>query len=611
MNKDLKIAILIFLAALAVRVAYIEQSKSSPLFYYPIVDSGAYENAAARAAKEPLTLKAFTEFHKVPSYRLFVTAIYKCFGRNIYAVRFAQAVLGAFDCSIIFLLGAGIFKRKAGLLAGIIAVFYWPLIAFSCKILPVNLAVFFSLLAIYVLHKFTINPRSVILCFLCGVFLSLAYLSRGNVILLFPAFIFVIIFGVEKQGHPAKHAWPIIWFLLGAVIILGPSVSREFGQTGELSLVHKNFGLASFIGMDLKHLDEFRPGSEDRINTRLKEEGAHTPAERNRYWIRQSRLYLARETSQVMRTYALKAYLLLNAYEFSPEENINAFKTNMPFLRLPLIGFGCIAAFSILGLLLSGREAGRRALVIDVFFVVYFVSLLPFLPLSRFRLPLAPAAIILSSFFIVRFFERVKNRQWGDVAVAAALSSGFIFFTCTNPLKVTLEGYSRFEYYRGLVLLQKGDPAGAVSDLRRALSLHPNDDEIAESLGDACYKAGEYREAVISYIRASAIGKREDTALIEKTGIALAESGDINEAKLMFNRVIRLTGDTSRSAHINLGNCFFLDGDYVRAEDEYRIAVAIDPQNPQALYRLASFYKDLGRPEYDEIMQRFNAVSKK
>jgi len=152
MNSKAKIFIAIFLLALLVRVLYLEQIKNTFLFYHPIVDSGAFETIGSNIASGRVDDGAVSG--RIPLYRNFIAIIYKAVGQNPYFTRFIQSVLGALSCGFLFLLACYIFKRSVGIIAGVIASFYWPLIAFESKFLPVTLAIFFSMLMLLCIYEF-------------------------------------------------------------------------------------------------------------------------------------------------------------------------------------------------------------------------------------------------------------------------------------------------------------------------------------------------------------------------------------------------------------------------------------------------------------------------
>ena len=148
MRSRFFIILFIFILALAVRVVYLEQIKDDVLFNYSFADSGDYHLAGMELAGKIIPSGLSAKATRIPFYDNFLAGIYRTLGPDVYFAALVQSLLGAFSCCLIYLVGRNIFSSKTGILSGIIAAFYWPLVAFGAKTLPVNLAIFFSLLAL-------------------------------------------------------------------------------------------------------------------------------------------------------------------------------------------------------------------------------------------------------------------------------------------------------------------------------------------------------------------------------------------------------------------------------------------------------------------------------
>jgi len=139
MENKTKVLIFIFLLAIITRFIYLSEIKSTFLFEHPIVDSGTFEKIGSSIASGTINNDSGTPFNRIPLYYNFIASIYRVVGRNVYAVRLVQSLMGALNCCMIFLIGARVFRREVGIIAGVIMALYWPLIAFEAKFLPVNL----------------------------------------------------------------------------------------------------------------------------------------------------------------------------------------------------------------------------------------------------------------------------------------------------------------------------------------------------------------------------------------------------------------------------------------------------------------------------------------
>jgi len=203
--------LLIFFLAFAARLLYLEQIKDDSLFYYPISDSGSYDTGGFLTAQGTITETYISGLNRVPFYRLILSCIYKTGGYNLYLARFIQAILGAFSSCLIYILANLMFNRRAGLISGVIASLYWPFIAFGAKFLPVNLAIFFSLLTVFTACKF-LAERRMPWVFVSGVFLGLSCLSRSNILLFVPVlFLWVLLYFRKADGAKKGVLYSLIF----------------------------------------------------------------------------------------------------------------------------------------------------------------------------------------------------------------------------------------------------------------------------------------------------------------------------------------------------------------------------------------------------------------
>lgn len=77
-----------------------------------------------------------------PGYVLFLAALFRCFGKNPWVVRIAQAFLGTLSCVILCFVGRELASRRVGLVAGLLAAVYPSLILFTGHLMTEVLALF-------------------------------------------------------------------------------------------------------------------------------------------------------------------------------------------------------------------------------------------------------------------------------------------------------------------------------------------------------------------------------------------------------------------------------------------------------------------------------------
>lgn len=144
----------------------------------------------------------------------------------------------------------------------------------------------------------------------------------------------------------------------------------------------------------------------------------------------------------------------------------------------------------------------------------------------------------------------------------------------------------------GLVLLQRGDAAGAVSRLQRAVHVRSQDPEYLANLGTALNAAGRPAEAVEAFDKALALQPRNPAALNNK-GMALKALGRHDEAAAAYRAAIALLPEAGFFR--NLGTTLTELGDWHGAEAAYRQALAHRDNFPNALTGLCYALQALDR----------------
>jgi Tfp pilus assembly protein PilF len=610
MKSKIIAAALIFFLAFTARLIYLEQIKGNILFANPASDSGDYHFSGMRLAGWAVTDDSGYEHLRVPFYDNFLKVLYKWGMPDIYFACLVQCFIGSLSCCLIYLLGMTVFDRRAGILAGVTGALYWPFIAFAAKTLPVNLAVFFGLLAALAVYAFFESGNRA-WGYAAGIFLAAACLSRPNFLLLAPfVFLNVLVYFMGKGGKKKGLLYSLT-FLIGFLFVLGVAGAADHSGRKEFIPVQKNYAVTAYMGTDIEILREMRPGSSWRGKMReLLERGLVSGKERDLYWVEEIRKRITVDPAGYIRGFILKIYILLNRYEFAPYESINYFRAASRFLSMPLPDFGWVASLTILGMVFSLTRPRGRAMTLFIFTAVYFLSLLPFPPLARYRLPLVPFALVFAANCAVNIFDDVRGKRLKELAVTAALLLPLLVLTNTTPAKERLDGFGREYYHEGMAYLVEGDTAKALESLNKALRADPCDADIYEGLGDVYMKRNEPGLAQACYENALEVEPAFPEAL-EKLGVTYARQGDIEKAMSIFNRVLAAFPTENASTHINLAACYFETGDKENARKELERALSIDPGNFQALYRLTVLYEETGDPRAPAFRARLDQITER
>ena len=605
MQSKNKIFIIIFFVALVARLFYLEQIKDTFLFNCPIVDSGTFEHIGWQIASGALGNGEDAAFNKIPLYYNFIATCYRLIGRNLYFVRLVQSVIGAFNCGLLFLLGALIFRRRVGIIAGIVASLYWPLIAFEAKFLPVNLAIFFSILTVVFLYLF-LETKNKTFIFTSGLSFAFASIARANMLLLFPVYAAWIFFYFLKEKKRAIICTAV--FIFAFSLIIAPPILKDYGKTQEFMPVQNNYAIGVYFGLSLEHIN-VKPGSawKNLMMDLLDDDLTHA-RERIPYWFKKGKDLIAGNPAKYTKEFFKKLYVFGNHYELSPRESINYFRQKSSFLSLPLFNFGIVFPFAIMGMFVGWREFRKKAMPIYLFVFTYAASVIPFMPLSRYRLPIVPFLIIFAAYGFFKIAETIKIKKWNHFAKYIVFIVPILVVSNSNYMQTTLESFSRPYYHEGLMYVRAKDYSTALISLQTALKKHPNDADIFETTGDAYAGMGELEKAEVNYKMALTIQPRFPKAM-NKLGVVYARMGKMDKAKELFIQAITSFPTDLPELHINLGNCYKFEKDHKNAEKEYKRALHFSPNNLQALFRLATLYEEVGDKEGAErVWRKYNKI---
>ncbi|MFC1835701.1 tetratricopeptide repeat protein [Thermodesulfobacteriota bacterium] len=137
----------------------------------------------------------------------------------------------------------------------------------------------------------------------------------------------------------------------------------------------------------------------------------------------------------------------------------------------------------------------------------------------------------------------------------------------------------------GASLLDKGDYAGAVEHLNRAVEVSPQKHKPFNNLGNALFEQGKVSEAITLFRKAGEADPQSPTAY-NNLGSVLLGQGKVSEAISLFERAIEISPRYAR-AYNNMGNALMKQGKVPEALSNYRKAIQLKPD-------LAAPYENLG-----------------
>jgi Flp pilus assembly protein TadD len=147
----------------------------------------------------------------------------------------------------------------------------------------------------------------------------------------------------------------------------------------------------------------------------------------------------------------------------------------------------------------------------------------------------------------------------------------------------------------GQALDAKGDTPGAILQFRAAAKADPNFPDVHFGLGYLLWKQGQLPEAESQFRAELALEPSHAMALTYLGDIAIKNS-DWQTARQYLEKALAQPG-ANRQGTLDLAILDAQEKNYAQAADEFRRAIKLDPENPDAHWRLARVLQATGQKD--------------
>jgi len=473
--------------------------------------------------------------------------------------------------------------------------------------------------------------------------------------------------GAPPAGEAARALRPALLFAAGALAVVVPIVARN-ASLGGGPVLQRNMGKNFYIGMGpaADGTANVPPGTAwERLRRQAWDAGARTPAEETRYFLQEALGFAARDPGAAIGLVGKKVLLFASGIHVDASQDFRFFRQNAPLLALPIPTAAVVIPLGLLGLV----RFGRRAPLLLVYLASYLVSVSAFAFATRYALPAHPVFVILAAAALVDLARAARERRLAaaDVALLGAfllvanvdslgLRARRLLHTSGHIAKILYDG-GRVEqavavYERaaaehpddpdirngwGIALDRLGRREAARAQYEAALAAAPDHFEArfnvaahAQEEGALADAENAYREAIV------AAPWRADTRL--NLGVVYAQMDSLDRAAAQLDTALLLEPDyreaalnlasiesrrnaPERAAAIyrrliarkpsaetatSLGVALEQSGDHLGAQDAFRTALRIEPDNPVALFQLGMNLAGFQR--YEEAVAMWKRV---
>lgn len=336
-----------------------------------------------------------------PLYPLFI-ALWLKSGFYPAGLELAQALLGAFSCVLLFLIGRHLFTASVGMLAAGILAFDYLSVKQVIYILPETVFIFFVLLSLYFFFR-SRRDEGLLGCLASGLFAGIAVLTKETLAIFFP--LLVVCFFMEKRGWRLALLRSLI-FLAAFTSTLAPWLVRNMRVYQDGIFLTINAGHVLYLGNNPQVVERIHGG--DWINeedTQYPKGDPHLPPllslEADRYLMGKALDYIRLRPGAFVRNMGIKVVRLWYPY-YSKAQVLSKWIMAVSYLLVMSCG--------ILGLVLT-RKRWRDFLPIYllVFYVTWVHSVT--IPGIRYRYPVMPFLMIFAAYGALAAWNQFRGRE--------------------------------------------------------------------------------------------------------------------------------------------------------------------------------------------------------
>ncbi len=430
------------------RIAHVLALRRTIWFDHLVVDPQFYDDWAQRIAAGDW-LGGDRAFYMDPLYSYVLAILYRVAGHDLLLARLLNVAFSAGACVVVALIGRRVGGRSSPAATGSIAddgalvgglaalglALYEPDIFYVGEVDKTSLSMLLGAAAFALVLGRSLRAR-----FAAGAAIAAAALTRANFLVFVPLAAVAALLDRDDRaarvGRVPRSVAAAALVVAGAGLVLAPVAWRNHhvagvwvvttSQGGQNFYTGNNptnpygaYGAVPFVRANpyFEEID-FRAEAEARAGRSL------SPNEVSWFWFREAFRHMREHPSFAARAFARKLLLFWNDFEISDNQDQYLLERYSPVLRLPLLGFGTIAPFALLGAL-AFAPTRRSVRLLGACVVVYWLSLVAFFLFSRYRIPVATALLPLAALGALELVARLRARR-GVAPAAVAIVAGAV-----------------------------------------------------------------------------------------------------------------------------------------------------------------------------------------
>jgi tetratricopeptide (TPR) repeat protein len=649
--------ITVLLAACFLRVIYLAEIAGQPEFRHPIYDPQYNHYWAKGLAAGDWTLPEgvndprirTTPHGRPPGYPWFLAGVYAVFGTHPLPPRLVQMGLGLISVLLMFLLARRCASKTTAIIAMLFMGLYWAFPYFEGLLTYPSVVIFLLLCMMLALESWT-RHQTLPRIFAAGLLLGLFGLFRPNGLLFAPVLVLWIAWVLCRRQRARRIPAQAAVCAAGILIAIAPPLARNYLAAEDFVFLSSYGGLNFYVGnnpeadavepripelRELAGIDNWccfdYPVIVDGLARKLGREELSF-SEANAWFYARAADYIRRHPRDFLRGLGRKTLLFWGPQEITNDTVLEIDKARSAVLHF-LPGFPLVMALFLPGLYAAlrrkkdaavpaGADRGFEIRVLMALFILtYFISVLPFFIAARYRLPVIPFLLFFGACGLAAWIGLLRRGQWKKAA-AGILAVLLLFFAA----RINFAGYeaspaiwhfrkamayeadrqaaSAVEHYRRTIqqapdlpephfnlarlLETQGAAEEAIGHYRKAVKLRPDNTRFRFRLARLLARQDEAEQAIQQY-RELLERDPEDADAANNLGLLYAETDRPEDASTVWRAAIARNPDHTL-LRLNLGNLYYKRGALEAACDEYRAVTEADPENPWGWYNLGNVY---------------------
>ncbi len=597
---------ILFVAALILKVIYVWQSADALNIRVPIMDSRYYDEMARDIVHGHIL--QHDAFFMGPLYPYVLALIYATLGRDFMVVRLLQAAGGALTVTLVFLIGRRLFRPSAALLGAVLLALYGAMTFYETQILMEWLGTLLNVTAIYVLVRGGDAP-SVRRSAAAGAVLGLSALARAS-ILLFAAVVAVWLLWTRPRRAGRKR---MAAFAGALVIVILPATIHNYIATHDFVPVTSNAGVNLYVGNGREANGTFLPIRDvdliDDVTTREYVERITgrqmTPTDVSLFWIERTLDDVRKDPGRALGLLGLKTALFFNGYEVPQIESFDVEQEHYVWLHVLFVHLWPIMVLGLFGMAVAAKSWRPRFLLYG-YVLAYAASIIIFFVTGRYRCQMTPILCLFAGHALVTLPHYARRFR---PAAASAVALTALAIACNPALFVIDPNMIQFreQVRRGRRLGTLNKCAAAVREIDKAIAIYPRASEGYVQRAIIYKGCGNDFKAIEDYNRSLQIDPAQPSVHYDLAQ-ALRRVNLREEAIKEYGLAARFDPRMVQ-AYNNMGITFREMHQYEDAVKAFRKVIEVAPTYEKAYNNLGASYAEMGK--MDEAVATFQETTRR